>query len=124
MGYHVIDPDEVDAMPDRPSTARSISDAAGLETLGLRVYVAAPGEQLPLAYHYHDEQEEAFYVIEGELHVRTPERTYRVGTGEVFLVEPGNPHLAHNPEGADAPVRVLAIGAPSKNDVHGYDPES
>lgn len=121
MAYHVVDPDALDQLDDREASVRSISDHAGLETLGLRVYRAEPGQQLPLAYHYHDEQEEAFYVLEGVLHVETPAEAFAVPAGHLFVVEPGNPHRAFNPDGATAPVEVLAIGAPSVDDVHAYE---
>lgn len=122
MGYHVVDPLELEPMPDRDATARSVSDHVGLETLGLRVYHADPGEQIPLGYHYHDEQEEAFYVLAGELHVETPEGDLVVATGQLFVVTPGQPHRAFNPEVADATVEVLAVGAPSVSDVQAYEP--
>jgi len=123
MGYHVVDPSDAEPLSDRPVDARSISDAAGLENVGLRLYRADPGEQLPLAYHRHERQEEAFYVVEGVLHVETPERDYAVEAGEVFAAEPASPHRAHNPDDADEPVRVLAVGAPAVDDVEAYDPE-
>jgi len=74
-------------------------------------------------YHYHDEQVEAFLLVEGTLHVETPEGALTVPEEQVFLVEPGNPHRAFNPSDADAPVRVLAIGAPSVEDHHPYEPD-
>lgn len=63
MGYHVVDPDSLDPFSDRPVDAPSVSDAADLKNVGLRRYDAEPGQQLPLAYHYHDQQEEAFFVV-------------------------------------------------------------
>jgi uncharacterized cupin superfamily protein len=84
MGYSHIDPSGLPAAPDRPSTKRSISDAAGLEQFAAHRYEVAPGEAIPLAYHVHDEQEELFYVTAGELHVKTPERDYVVAADEVF----------------------------------------
>lgn len=122
MGYHVVDVDEVEPEPDRPSEKRSITDAAGLQQVGVHVYGAAPGEQVPLAYHSHDEQEEVMYVLEGSLSVETPERTYEVAAGETFVAEPGSPHRAYNPADADRPVRLVAIGAPSVDDVSEYEP--
>lgn len=122
MAYHVIDPAALEELDDRPASVRSISDAAGLEVLGLRVYRAAPGQQLPLAYHVHEEQEEAFFVLEGELHIETPEQAYAVPEGQAFVAPPGNPHRAHNPGDAHADVVVLAIGAPSGDDVSAYGP--
>jgi mannose-6-phosphate isomerase-like protein (cupin superfamily) len=128
MGYHVVDTDELDQWDDRDVDVRSISAAVGLDyqdaPLGLRVYEAEPGQQLPLAYHYHDEQVEAFYVLEGRLHVETPEGEFVVGTDEAFVVDPGSPHRAHNPADAEGSVRVLAVGAPTVDDAHAYEPES
>ena len=122
MGYHVIDPDDLEPEPDRPSTMRHVGDAAGLETLGLRVYDVAPGEEIPLrGLHYHDEQEEAFYVVDGELSVETPERVYHVEAGQCFVVTPGHAHRAYNDADADADLRVLGLGAPSTTDAHDYE---
>lgn len=127
MSYHLIDPDELDQWDDRPADIRSISAAAGLDfqgsELGLRIYEAEPGEQLPLAYHYHDEQVEAFYVLDGELTVETPDEEFVVERDQAFVVEPGNPHRAHNPADADGSIRVLAIGTPTVDDGHQYEPD-
>lgn len=121
MSYHVIDPAEVDPLGDRPVDARSISDAAALSEFGMRLYTAEPGEQLPLAYHSHERQEEAFCVLEGTLAVETPGRTYEVEAGRVFVAEPSNPHRAHNPADADDAARVLAVGAPAVDDAVPYE---
>lgn len=121
MGYQVVDPDEQEPLAGRSAEARSITDVAGLERLGIRVYEAVPGEQLPLGYHYHERQEEAFHVIRGELHVETPGRTYVASAGEVFVAEPDSPHRAHNPESADESVRVFAVGAPTGDDGIPYE---
>ncbi|MGM0590454.1 MAG: cupin domain-containing protein [Halobacteriota archaeon] len=123
MGYHVIDPTTIDPLPDRSATARPVSERGNLETLGIRFYDAHPGEQLPLAYHYHETQEEAFYVLDGELHVETPAQTFAVSAGELFVVEAGSPHRAYNPDTADTTVRVLAMGAPSDDSGVPHDPE-
>ena len=125
MGYHHVVTDDLGQFDDRPADVRSISASAGLDyegaPIGLRVYAADPDEQLPLAYHYHDEQTEVFYVLEGTLHVETPEGTYTVETDEAFVAEPESPHRAYNPAEADSPVRVLAIGAPTVDDAHEYE---
>ncbi|WP_336336325.1 cupin domain-containing protein [Haloarcula brevis] len=123
MGYHHISVDDIEPTPDRPSVQRSISDAADLENVAVNRYEVAPGEDIPLAYHYHDDQEELFYVLSGTLAVETPEGTYEVGEDEVFVVEPDSPQRAHNPESATDPVRALAIGAPAVDDAHPYEQE-
>lgn len=126
MAYHIIDPEDVEPMKDRSAQALPITEAAGFERrnakLGIRLYHAAPGEQLPLAYHLHREQVEAFYVISGPLVVETPEEAYTVETDQTFIAEPGSPHLAYNPESARSAIKVLAIGAPSVDDAERFDP--
>ncbi|WP_299334571.1 cupin domain-containing protein [Haloplanus sp.] len=123
MGYHVVDTDEVDPDPDRPCMRRSLSEVAGISEMAINRYTAEPGEELPLAYHYHDEQEEAFYVLSGTLHVDTPEGTLKAGPDTLLTVEPDNPQFAYNPEDAADTVDVVAIGAPAVDgDVHVYEP--
>jgi mannose-6-phosphate isomerase-like protein (cupin superfamily) len=123
MSYHVVDSDEVEPDPDRPCTRRSLSERAGLTKMAVNRYTAAPGEELPLAYHSHDEQEEAFYVLSGTLHVDTPEGTLTAGPDSLLAVEPDSPQFAYNPADADEPVDVVAIGAPAvDDDVHVYEP--
>jgi mannose-6-phosphate isomerase-like protein (cupin superfamily) len=124
MGYRVIDPTEVDPVPDRPCELRRVSEAAGLSQVAVNRFSADPGEQLPLAYHYHDEQEELFYVVEGTLAVETPDETYEIPEESFFAVEPKSPQRAYNPADADGRVTVVAIGAPAvSGDAHAYDPE-
>lgn len=124
MGYHVLDPDELASAPDHPSERRSIADAVGLSTLAAAVYDVAPGEQLPRTYHYHEQREELFAVLDGTLTVRTPEETVTVDAGEVFVAEAGQPHLAVVPDGASEPARVLGVGAPQYDPARPYDPGS
>lgn len=121
MGYHHIAVEDIEATPERPCTQRSISRAAGLDNLGANVYEVAPGEQIPLAYHYHDDQEEVFYVSSGTLHVETPGETFEVGADEVFVVEPDSPQRAFVPQSADEAVRAFVVGAPAVDDVHPYE---
>ena len=122
MGYHVIDPAGLEPEPNRPSEMRYVSEATGMERLGLRVYRVEPGEQIPLSgLHYHDQQEEVFYVLSGTLRVETPDRVYTVESGEFFVAEPGSPHRAHNPDDADAEVRVVGMGAPPVSDGHAVE---
>lgn len=126
MSYRVVDPETSDDLPNRPCLTRSISESIengiSFDQLGIRIYVAEPGEQLPLQYHYHETQEEAFYVISGALHVETPERAYTVDEGKLFLVEPESPHRAFNPEKATTSIRILAMGAPTTDDGLPYEP--
>ena len=126
MGYRVVDVDAVEPEPDRPCDCRKLADPGELDAVAVNRFRAAPGEQLPLAYHAHETQQEAFYVTEGTLAVETPDRTYEVPAGDLFVVDPGSPQRAHNPADATNPVTALAIGAPPAADdvvVHGPEPD-
>lgn len=118
MGYHVIDPDDLESAPDRPSDMRSVSEDAGMNEMGLRLYRVQPGEDIPFGLHYHDQQEEAFYVVAGELRVETPDREYRVTEGEFFIAEPKSPHRAYNAPSYDTTTVVVGMGAPQADDAH------
>lgn len=123
MGYHVVDPTDLDPEPDRPSDMRYISEAADMANMGLRVYDVAPSEQIPISgLHYHDEQEEVFYVVEGVLQVETPGREYRVETGQFFIAEPESPHRAYVAADAATDAKIVGMGAPPADDAHRYEP--
>lgn len=123
MSYHQLDPDELDASTDYPCDRRAISDAADLNLLHLARYAMEPGEQLPRTYHYHEQREEAFYVLSGTLRVETPEGEFEVGEGEVFVAEPESPHRAFNPDDAEGDVIVLGTGSPNTDPALEYEPE-
>ncbi|WP_440766608.1 cupin domain-containing protein [Natronorubrum sp. DTA7] len=124
MDYSVVDPDELEPTEDRDCDLRRVSEAAGLENVAINRFRAEPGEQLPLAYHYHEQQEEAFIVRSGTLHVETPDGEFEVPAGSVFAVQPEAPQRAYNPADAEAAIEVFAIGAPPvSGDAVAYDPE-
>lgn len=120
----MIDPEELEQwnLPVREATLRPIGAVAGLERLGAHCFEAEPGQQLPLACHYHEEQEELLYVLSGTLTAETPEETFEVSAGEAFVVEPGSPQRTFVDAGAEEPARVLAVGAPRVDDVQVYEP--
>jgi uncharacterized cupin superfamily protein len=123
MGYHVLDPATLPATDDHPCDRRSVSEAVDLETLAAAVYELAPGEQLSRTYHYHEQREELFAVLDGELTVETPEGEYTIPEGQLFVSEPKSPIRPHNPADAAASVRVLGVGAPQYDIGRPYDPE-
>ncbi|PHQ39863.1 cupin [Halorubrum persicum] len=124
MGYRLVDVDSVEPASDRPCECRKLAGPGGLDAAAINRFRAAPGEQLPLAYHYHETQQEAFYVLEGSLAVETPDRTYEVPADDLFVVDPESPQRAYNPSDADGAVTVLAIGAPPvADDAVAYDPD-
>jgi len=124
MGYHVVDPADIDAAEDYPCDRRSIADAAGLSTVAAAVYELEPGDDLARTYHYHEQREEVFYVLEGTLAVETPDREYEVPAGSVFVAEPNSPIRPYNPDSAGGPVRVFGVGAPQYDIGKPYEPEA
>jgi uncharacterized cupin superfamily protein len=123
MGHHVVDPAELDRVPDRHSDMRYVSEAAGMTNMGLRRYRVEPGEQIPNSgLHYHDEQEEAFYVVSGTLNVETPDREYVVEADRFFIADPGSAHRAYVADDADREAIVVGMGAPPVGgDSHAYE---
>jgi quercetin dioxygenase-like cupin family protein len=69
----------------------------------------AQGKTTPL--HLHPEEEEAVYVIEGQLLVHVDGHDVRIGTGGLFVVPRGVPHALLV---TSKVARVLAILAPGK----------
>ena len=124
MGYRTVDTDDVEPTPDRPCELRRLTEAAGLEQVALNRYSVDPGEEIPLAYHYHDEQEEAFYVISGAIEGEAPGGACEGGGVQVFAAAPASAHRADCPGVAGETAEVLAVGAPqTSGDVHAYEPE-
>jgi mannose-6-phosphate isomerase-like protein (cupin superfamily) len=123
MGYHTVDLDTIDPHPKHECDRRTLQEAVHLDHVGLSVYTAEPGEEIPQRYHYHDTQEELFYVVEGQLHAETPEKKYVVEENGVFVAEPNSPHRVFNPGSAVDTLRVVAVGGPNLNDDgHKYTP--
>lgn len=130
MDYAVVEPEEVpvtdlsevDAVPP-DLDIRPIGDALGLENLRLTLWYFKPGEEIQ--YHAHSEQEEVFYVLDGEFSLklgRSGEEEFReVGPGAFWAARPEVGH-GHRYIGDDRGV-VLAMGAPNIDDP-GIDPHS
>jgi quercetin dioxygenase-like cupin family protein len=123
MSYHVVDPEGLAPSDDHPCDRRSLTEAVDLSTLAAAVYTIEPGEQLPQTYHYHEQREELFYVLDGKLTVETPEGEYTVPAGQVFVAKPNSPIRPYNPDDGSDSVRVLGVGAPRYDIGRPYDPE-
>jgi mannose-6-phosphate isomerase-like protein (cupin superfamily) len=63
-----------------------------------------------LEAHVHDEEDDAFYILEGELTFVLGEEQVRAGPGAFVLVPPGVEHGFRNDGGSS--VRMLNIHAP------------
>ena len=67
----------------------------------------SPTQQVP--WHYHNNIQDTFYVLEGEirLFLREPKEDVRLKPGETYAVRPGRAHLVTNPGSRSAVFLVL-----------------
>ena len=130
MDYEVVDLEEVpitdlsdveEVPPDLD--IRPVGEALGLSNLRATVWYYEPGEEIQ--YHAHSEQEEVYFVLEGEFSLKLgrsgEEEFYEVGPGAFWVAKPEIGH-GHRYVGDDRGV-VLALGAPPVEDP-GLDPHS
>ena len=68
-----------------------------------------------LEQHVHTDEDDSFYVLEGELTVTHDDEAIVAGPGTFVLVPPGVRHGLRND--SDAPVRILNVHAPAGFDV-------
>lgn len=128
--YEVVDKDdvpvtdlsEVDSVPPELNI-RSVDSVLGTQNLLVKLWYFGPGEEIQ--YHAHSEQEELYYVLEGEFSLKLgPSGNTEIveaGPGTFWVAGPETGH-GHRYVGEDQGV-VLAIGAPNVPDP-GLDPHS
>lgn len=58
-----------------------------------------------LAWHSHDDEDELFFVLQGNLRIEMEDRTVDIGSGELFVVPKG---VRHNPI-ADEECLILLV---------------
>jgi len=130
MEYEVVHTDDVpmtdlsdveEVPPDLQ--IRALDEVLPTEHVQLKLWYFEPGEEIQ--YHAHAEQEELYYVLEGEFSVklgRSGEEEYMdAGPGTFWMARPEIGH-GHRNVGDEQGV-VLAIGAPAVEDP-GLDPHS
>jgi uncharacterized cupin superfamily protein len=123
MEYEVLETDdvpitdlsEIDGVPP-DLDIRPVGEMLGVSDMKVALWYFEPGEGIQ--YHAHAEQEELFYVVEGEFSLKLG----RSGEEEIVEVGPGAFWAAsqlighgHRYVGDDRGV-VLAIGAPAVED--------
>ena len=85
---------------------RKVRQALGVEAFGVNVIVMPPGYEG--FFHYHDTQDELYFVHAGTARVEVGEETREVGPGGLFHVSSTTPRRVSN-GGADDLV-VLVVG--------------
>jgi mannose-6-phosphate isomerase-like protein (cupin superfamily) len=97
----------------------AVKDASHLYEVERRVtHAARPGFRInelqispkqKVPWHYHNNVQDTFYVLEGSIRVflREPKEEVRLAVGESYTVTPRRPHLVVNGGGTSATFLVL-----------------
>ena len=130
MDYKVVDLDDVPAkdlseIEDVPPDLdiRPVGEHLGLSEMRATVWYFEPGEEIQ--YHAHSEQEELYFVLEGEFSLKLgrsgDEEYVDAGPGTFWVARPKIGH-GHRNVGDEQGV-VLSFGAPPVKDP-GLDPHT
>ncbi|WP_331233014.1 cupin domain-containing protein [Natronorarus salvus] len=112
-GYRRVSLDEVGTNPEKPGSRWELSSALGVDAFNLNVAVLEAGERLSQnQFHYHENQQEAFYVAEGRCRVEAREEGFELETTDTVAFEAGEvgTHVIYNP--FEEPCRLVGIGWP------------
>ena len=102
--------DDVENSVQPAAVMRPLTEALGLTDVAINYYELEPGDSFAFAYHSHEVQEEAFYVVSGVATFETEDGPVEVGPDEVVRFAPGEFQRGWNR--GDERVRALALGAP------------
>ena len=98
---------ELHAGATRPTV--KVGPHAGSRLIGLLESEIPPGGGFP--GHVHDEYEEVFYVLDGEVEYRLDDAWFAASAGSTVFIPPGRVHAFRNTGGQ--PARHLAISSPA-----------
>lgn len=73
--------------------------------------------------HFHREQTEVFYIVEGEAVISINERDYQARPGDAFICSAGDRHSLWNRSDKDFRVVVFKINKPDQDDTDWLDDE-
>ncbi len=109
----------VDEPPNYRGAVLKLAEQLGAKKLGFHLEVMDP-KNFSAPYHYHEQEEEMFLVLEGEAIVRQNNNFRKVGPGDLIFYEVG-PHSAHNMYNhTDKPFKFLAISNKTDKDICHY----
>ena len=101
---------------------RKIRAALGVTAFGINALVYPPGHEG--FAHYHDEQDELYFVHTGRVRVEVEGETRELGPGGIFHAESTTPRTVSNPFDEEAVVLVVGgKGGYVERDGHLVDPE-
>jgi mannose-6-phosphate isomerase-like protein (cupin superfamily) len=97
----------VSVLGDKYTFKATAKDTGGAYALWEIATVAAAGGPPP---HIHEREDEAFYVLEGEMTFQIGERTVNAAAGTYLFAPRGIPHKFSNP--SSNPAKALVIVSP------------
>lgn len=105
--------------PCGPHEALLYSDSGGLTQFGALVEILPPGSSSSVT-HWHAQEDEMIYVIEGTATVKEGDKVYTLTPGDGATFKAGDP-LGHSVENtSDQPLKYLVIGTRSRADTVTY----
>lgn len=112
---HIDDVDRWDhPVPGTPGPHR-LGDALGTSDVAVNYYEVEPEEGLSGGPHTHMDQEELFYVIDGQVAFDVADgEDLTLGPGEAVRFAPGE--IQHGYNDGTGIARVLALGAPRESE--------
>ena len=102
-----------------PREKRALGDALGLTRVGVNLTTLPPGKESS-ARHYHTEEDELIFVVEGEVVLVTDGGEQLLGPGMVAGFPAGKPDGHQLVNRSDRPVRYLEISNRAPSDVALY----
>lgn len=105
--------DDIENDPRWADVQKHLTEPLNLRNLAINYYELDPGDSFSGSLHTHTNQEEVFYVIEGEATFETRDGESTVSAGEAVRFPPGQYQEGRN-EG-DERVVALALGAPQES---------
>lgn len=82
------------------------------ERPGFRISELQISSTQKVPWHYHNDVQDTFYVIEGNIRIflRQPDEDVRLGAGEVYVIPAPRPHMVTNDGESSATFLVLQGG--------------
>lgn len=102
-----------------PFEAVLFSDSGGLTQFGAFLEILPPGSSSSIR-HWHSDEDEMLYMLEGTLTVHEGAESYTLTPGEAATFRAGVPEGHYAENRSDAPVRYLVIGTRAMRDVVTY----
>ncbi|MFB6171596.1 MAG: cupin domain-containing protein [Haloarculaceae archaeon] len=104
--------EDVTNEPRVAAVTKHLTDPLGLSDAAINYFELEPGDSFSGGLHTHTDQEEIFYVIEGEATFETLDDAFTIGADEAVRFAGGEYQEGRNE--SDDRVVALAIGAPQE----------